>query len=77
MQRRRASKEAWRELGYFPDAPSSKEVGTRYLETVDFEGVRYPFINGMNKRVAWYSNFELSNNRYVSLWSIIYYEGLT
>ncbi|WP_225748384.1 hypothetical protein [Eikenella sp. Marseille-P7795] len=69
--------EAWRELGYEPRAETSKEVGTRYPETVDFEGVRYHFSGGENKRVAWYTNFKLSNKPYVSLWSQIHYDAVS
>lgn len=69
--------EAWRELGYYPDAATSKEVGTRYPETVDFEGIEYHFSGGENTRVAWYTNFKLSNKPYVSLWSQIYYDAIS
>ncbi|WP_156496186.1 MULTISPECIES: hypothetical protein [unclassified Eikenella] len=69
--------EAWRELGYYPYAGTSKEVGTRYPETVDFEGIEYQFSDGDNTRVAWYTNFKLSNKPYVSLWSEIHYDAVS
>lgn len=74
--------EAWRELGYYPYAGTSEEVGTCYPETVypetvNFEGIEYQFSGRENARVAWYTNFKLSNKPYVSLWSEIYYDAVS